>query len=67
MTLSQAIEWAREESKGGFVQHVNRIDPLVADPRYVAKGGDPAEGDYLVSDWFDSDTTVKSFENGKEV
>ena len=37
-------------SASGCVQHVNR----------------KLDGTYYVSDWFNSDSTVASFENGKE-
>jgi hypothetical protein len=42
---------AREESKNGYVQHVNV---------------DPERGPYI-SDWFDSDETVASYEGGRPV
>lgn len=52
LTLAQVKERAAEQSKdcGGCVQHVNKRD----------------NGTYYVSDWFDSDSTVASFVNGKE-
>ena len=53
MSLLSAIEKARENSKGGYVQHVNRV---------ISGSG---ENYYVVSDWYDADNTVASFENGK--
>jgi|SRR5882672_2763442 len=44
---------AREDSKNGYVQHVNRI---------VSGGG---EVRYTVGDWYEGDMTVASFENGR--
>lgn len=57
MTLNQAIEKAQRVSKAdGVIQHINR-----------ANATDYAEHDaYFVSDWFDSDCTVKSFYKGRE-
>lgn len=52
--LCAVISQAQEQSKGGYVQHVN----------CVVVGSDIT---YLVSDWYDSDTTVISFENGEEL
>ncbi len=42
MTLEEAIEKAREESKNGYVQHVTRI----------------SYGEYIVSDWYCEDTVT---------
>ena len=53
MSLLSAIEKARENSKGGYVKHVNRV---------ISGSG---ENYYVVSDWYDADNTVASFENGK--
>lgn len=54
-SLSVIKKRAMELSKGdgpgrGFAQHVNRR----------------ADGSYYISDWFDSDSTVASYENGRE-
>lgn len=57
MTLKQATEKAREESKNGYVQHVNTYEYEHA----------PGIIHYLVSDWYDSERTVISFENGREL
>ncbi len=54
MDLLTACRKARENSKGGYVQHVNRV---------IATDG---SNYYVVSDWYDCDHTVASFENGKE-
>ena len=48
--LEMAKQEAQENSKEGYVQHVNKTD----------------DG-YEVSDWYDSDTTVCSYENGEEI
>ena len=58
MSYNEAINKARKLSKNGYVQHVNRI--VIAD-RYDFSGYY-----YIVSDWYD-DTTVISFENGREL
>lgn len=50
MTIEKAIEKARDESKNGYIQHVNRTS---------------TKGVYYLSDWFDSDVTVASFEGGR--
>lgn len=42
---------ALEESKNGYVQHVNKT----------------SSGKFYVSDWYDCDCTVVSYENGKEL
>jgi hypothetical protein len=42
---------AREESKKGYVQHVNEVYP----------------GVYKIEDWYDSDQTVASFTHGREL
>lgn len=65
MTLETARTKAKIESQNGYVQHVNKLDPATSDERYRGKN-DP-NADYLVSDWYDSDTTVASFENGREL
>lgn len=49
MTLEKAKHQAREESKNGYAQHVNVT----------------ASGRIYVSDWFDSDSTIKSYVNGE--
>jgi len=41
----------REESKKGYVQHVNEVYP----------------GVYKIEDWYDSDQTVASFTHGREL
>jgi hypothetical protein len=47
-----AVKYAEDiSSKEGVVQHVNELP----------------DGTYKVSDWYDSDTTVISFENGREL
>lgn len=46
--LEAAKDYARSESEQGFVQHVNK------NPR----------GGFKVEDWYDSDTTVASYEGG---
>ena len=48
--LEMAKQEAQENSKEGYVQHVNKT-----------------ENGYEVSDWYDSDTTVVSYENGEEI
>ena len=58
MTLNDAKLKACEESKKGYVQHVNRYWSKNRFPR-------PASIEYTVSDWSDSSTVV-SYENGKE-
>jgi hypothetical protein len=51
-SLSDAIEQAEKTSREeGVVQHVNELP----------------DGSYEVSDWYDADTTVFSFENGREL
>lgn len=57
MTFYEACDKAQNESKNGYVQHVNRS--------YFDRDSDCI--DYSVSDWYDSDTTVKSYENGREL
>lgn len=46
--LSRAKETAKNNSKGGYVQHVNQND----------------DGTYSISDWYDGDKTVASYEGG---
>jgi hypothetical protein len=64
VTLRQALDHARQESKNGFVQHVNRVGPVFS--RGPMRDPNPREYQYLVSDWYDA-STVKSFENGREL
>ena len=45
----KAMEIARVESEGGFAQHVNRL----------------SNGMYIVEDWYDSDNTVVTYEDGE--
>jgi hypothetical protein len=47
-TLERAKLAAQEESKAGYVVHI-----------------EPAHDGYRISDWYDSETTVASYENGK--
>jgi len=42
---------ANQESKNGYVQHVNKRP----------------DGSYYISDWYDSDETVASYENGRDL
>lgn len=52
MTAEDAMEYAQKKSaKEGVVQHVNELP----------------DGSYEVSDWYDSDSTVISFEDGREL
>ena len=58
MSYADAIDKAREESKKGYVQHVNQVtNHINSYASYIQ---------YVVSDWLD-DSTVISFENGKEL
>jgi len=68
MTLEQACKKAQEQSRedGGCVQHVEKLDPQRADARYRGVDVQP-EADYIVSDWYDGDATVRSYENGREL
>ena len=50
-SLAQAIKLAKAISREGVVQHVNQRE----------------DGSYEVSDWYDSDTTAFSYENGEEI
>jgi hypothetical protein len=50
MSLADAMKQAYEESLNGYVQHVE----------------DSGDGTFKVSDWYDSDTTVVSFEDGRK-
>lgn len=59
MTLQAAKQKAQAESRNGYVQHVNRT-VASSDLRGLA-----ANPEYFVSDWYDSETTVASYENGK--
>lgn len=65
MTFQDACDKAREDSKNGYVQHVCQLNVLTSDRRYRSPFINPNE-DYIVSDWYDS-STIKSFENGKEL
>lgn len=49
--LDKAKEYAKRESEGGFVQHVNKHP----------KGG------FRVEDWMDGSLTVASYEGGEPV
>lgn len=52
MTAEDAMEYAQKISaKEGVVQHVNELP----------------DGSYEVSDWYDSDSTIISFEDGREL
>lgn len=53
MTLDEAIAKAQHASKGGYVQHVNAVSRTTAD--------------YVVSDWYDAELTIVSFENGRQL
>lgn len=64
MEYQQAMERAREESKGGYVQHVN-IRTVTVDGEAVIDG--TRRLDYVVGDWFDGAFTVISFEDGREL
>lgn len=48
-SLKDMIENATEDSKNGYVQHIEYVGP----------------GRYRISDWFDSDNTVYSVEDGR--
>ena len=50
MSLEDAMKQAYEESLSGYVQHVE----------------DNGDGTFKVSDWYDSDMTVVSFEDGRK-
>lgn len=50
MTLVDAMKQAYEESLNGYVQHVE----------------DNGDGTFKVTDWYDSDNTVVSFEDGRK-
>ena len=50
-SLAQAIKLAKAISREGVVQHVNQRE----------------DGSYEVSDWYDSDTTAFSYQNGVEI
>lgn len=58
MTLIEATEKAKLESKNGYVQHVN------CDIYYNQDG--TITHNYVVSDWYDNSTVI-SFENGREL
>ena len=51
MDLETAKQQAEEESKNGYVVHVNQI----------------SDDEYELSDWYDDETTVISFENGNQL
>jgi hypothetical protein len=59
MTYKDACDKARSESENGYVQHVNQVHDGYVSP-------DDPNG-YTVSDWYDADVTVASFENGREL
>jgi len=61
MTLVEAKERAIERSldMGGVDQHINFKVQAIVDDETVT-------GFFYVSDWYDCDTTVKSYFNGKE-
>lgn len=61
MTLKDAINAARIESRNGYVQHVNRHTPI------TSHDGTEPDVEYVVSDWYNSNTTVASFEGGLEI
>lgn len=42
--------YAKQQSRNGYVQHVNKT----------------SDGYYVISDWYDADSTVASYENGRE-
>lgn len=48
--LREMKERAKTRSAAGFTQHVNKR----------------SDGTYYISDWYDADSTVASFENGRE-
>ena len=50
MTKPEAIELAKEQSRDGCVQHVN----------YQTRCDS-----YIVSDWYNCDSTVESYTNGE--
>jgi len=50
MTKPEAIELAKEQSRDGCVQHVD----------YQTRCDN-----YIVTDWYDSSSTIASFVNGK--
>jgi hypothetical protein len=50
MSLADAMKQAYEESLNGYVQHVE----------------DNGDGTFKVTDWYDSDNTVVSFEDGRK-
>ena len=60
MTLLEALHKAQTESAlHGCVQHVLfKVTEALTD--------NTARGYYYVSDWYDSDCTIKSFSNGNE-
>ena len=51
MNYNEALKLAKAISREGVVQHVNELP----------------DGSYEISDWYDADTTVISFENGIEI
>ena len=59
MTRNKACEVARLKSLNGYVQHVNLVGEDDCGVYYIPN--------YIVSDWYDSGTTVVSYENGKEL
>lgn len=59
MTLDEAILKAEADSTKGYVQHVNKYE--------IADSWSCSETIYVLSDWYDAELTVKSFENGREL
>lgn len=60
MTYYEAVNQAKRDSKNGYVQHVNSVMTQVGPFSYLITG-------YIVSDWYDFELTVISFENGREL
>jgi hypothetical protein len=51
-SYNEAVKYAQEISKKqGVVQHVNELP----------------DGSYKISDWYDDDMTIISFENGRQL
>jgi hypothetical protein len=48
MSLRDAMKQAKEESRNGYVQHIE----------------DSGDGTFSIADWYDSDKTIASYENG---
>jgi len=51
MMFIAACRKAQQDSKAGYVQHVNKVNLDV----------------FTISNWYDDDLTVASFENGKQI